>query len=203
MVVRVGVTAGIACGKSSVMQALQALQIPTLDTDAVVHDLYHTDTELQKYVQDTFGPDVLDQNGHIDRQKLGALVFADPSRQKLKLLESWTHPKVKTAIDSFFIQHQNKPLAVVEVPLLFESKMEALFTEIWVIKASLEQQLQRLIARNHLSKEQAQKRITAQMPLTEKLAKATVIIDNSGSLEQTQAQVQTQVERILKAMPSM
>ena len=185
---KIGLTGGIASGKSTIGKAIEALGIKTIDADVIVEDLYAHDTELRQNVQSTFGRDVFLPSGSVDKKKLGALAFAD--RSKLKLLETWIHPKVRQRINQFFQACASDPLAVAQVPLLFESKLEGMFDEVWVIKATRDQQKQRLLKRDpHLTEAQADARIDSQMPLAEKLAKATVVIDNTGLPSATTTQV--------------
>lgn len=195
--VRAGLTSSIACGKSTVLKQIQQLGVPTFDIDKAVHTLWATDTELLEKTRQLFGPGVFGEDGKIDRKKLGEIAFSDP--EKLKTLESWIHPKVRQMMFRFFEDNAQAKLAVAEIPLLFESKMENLFDLIVVVKASLDQQIQRLMSRNSLTREQALARIQKQMPVEEKVQRAEalggVIIDNSGSVEETEAQVRQWVSR--------
>lgn len=194
-----GLTSSIACGKSLVLNFFRKMGIPTLDVDTIVKKLWETDTELLEKTRQEFGPDVFTPEGQVDRKKLGAIVFND--KNKLKLLESWLHPKVRAEMNRFIEENALARLVIIEVPLLFESKMENLFDKILVVKATVEQQLQRLMSRNNLSEEDALKRINSQMSIAEKVRKTEalngVVFDNTGTIEQTEAQVQAFVSPFL------
>lgn len=185
---RIGLTAGIGCGKSLVVQFLKELGVPTLDVDQVVHQLYQGDPELHQQIRSMFGPEVFRPDGTIDRKAIGRIVFQTPALRKQ--LESLIHPKVRQQMNQFFETHAQAPLAVAEIPLLFESKMVPLFDEVWVVKATAEQQVERLMAYKGYSREEAMARIQSQLPLNEKLQQTDVVIDNTGTPAQTQAQVQ-------------
>jgi dephospho-CoA kinase len=194
--IRVGLTSGIACGKSTVLKMLQALGVPVFDVDQVVKKLWAEDTDLHEKTRNAFGPDVFTPEGRVDIKKVGKIAFQDPAKRKL--LETWIHPKVRGEMNQFFERYAQSKLAVAEVPLLFESKLEKLFHTVWVIKASLEQQLQRLLERSErenkpLTREEALQRIESQMPLAEKIEKADVVIDNTGTVSETETQIRNLV----------
>ncbi len=183
-----GLTGGIASGKSLVAKYLKDdLKVPVIDADDVTHDLYRHDPELKANIRREFGEDVFTSSGEVDRDKLGQIVFNDPPR--LKLLSSWIHPKVRQKIAGFFREHANEKLAVAVIPILYESGLEKNYDEVWVVKATREQQLERLMTRPNMTREKAEARLNSQMPLEEKLKRADVVIDNTGSVEHTQGQV--------------
>jgi dephospho-CoA kinase len=188
-----GLTSSIACGKTLVLNAFRALGVPTLDVDKVVESLWETDAELKEKTRQEFGESVFTPEGKVDRKKLGRIVFNDPERRRL--LESWIHPKVRVEMNRFIEQNALARLVIVEVPLLFESRMENLFDKILVVKATVEQQLQRLMSRNNMSREEAMARIQSQLSIDEKVRRAEalngVIFDNTGTREQTEEQVRT------------
>lgn len=188
---RVGLTGGIASGKSLVTHILKQHNVPTVDADAIVHELYANDAQLKQEIKDAFGVDVFTASGDVDRKKLGDIVFND--RTKLAQLSGFIHPKVRKKIEEFFEQHKNEKLAVADIPLLFESGLEKFYDAVWLVKASREQQLERLMKRNSLTKTEAEQRLTSQMSFEDKLKKAQQksynIIDNTGSKEATEKQV--------------
>jgi dephospho-CoA kinase len=191
---KVALTGGIASGKSTIGNHLKARNVPVIDADDVVHDLFKRDQPLKSQIRQEFGPDVFDPQGEVDRKKLGAIVFSNPQRRKL--LESWIHPKVRQTILDFFAQQQAlaKKIGVAIIPLLFESNLENGYDEVWLIKCTREQQLERLMKRNNLTREQAESRLASQMTLEEKINRLqqlpkTAVIDNTGSPDVARAQL--------------
>lgn len=196
--IRVGLTGGIASGKSLVTSTLKRLNVPTVDADAIVHDLYANDAQLKQEIKDAFGSDVFTPSGEVDRKKLGTVVFQD--RTKLAQLSGFIHPKVRLKIEAFFEQHKNAKLAVADIPLLFESGLEKFYDVVWLVKATRDQQIDRLMKRNNLSKDEAEQRLASQMTFEDKLKKAQEksysVIDNTGTIADTEKQVQDLVLNI-------
>jgi dephospho-CoA kinase len=192
---RVGLTGGIASGKSTVGQCLEAKGVPVLDTDTVVHYLLDHDRDLRQHLRQVFGQQVFDASGgKVNRQALGALVFANASHRRL--LEGWIHPKVRAKVIRFFesceaewqaMPDQRPPMAVAMVPLLFESGLTWLVDDTWMVLTTPEQQLHRLTTTRGLSLPDAQARLDSQWPQAPKQALANVCLDNTGSLDQLQA----------------
>lgn len=196
----IALTGGIATGKSTVEGMLVALGIPVVDADALTHDLYANDSELRQHIWDTFGPHVFsgqDFNRPINRKVLGQAVFSQP--EKLQLLESWIHPKVKAAQRQFAQANADKPLIVTSIPILFEKGREKDFDEVWLVYAPEAVQRQRLINHRHMTTNEASARLASQWPIDDKRALADVVIDNSGSLDATRQQVVALVTSLLKA----
>jgi dephospho-CoA kinase len=189
---RIGLTGGIASGKSTVGKWLEAKGIPVLDTDAVVHHLLDNDRELRQQLRDFFGQQVFEATGgKVNRQALGALVFANASHRRL--LEGWIHPKVRAKVLRFFdsckaewqaFSTQRPPLAVAMIPLLFESGLTWLVDDSWLVLTTPEQQLHRLTTTRGLTLDEAQARINSQWPQCDKQALSTICLDNSGTLDQ-------------------
>ena len=175
----IGITGGIATGKTMVSNYLQdTYGLPILDADIYARQALTGDRLLK--VKERYGKLVLDDQGNLDRRKLGAIVFDSVS--DLKWLESLIHPYVQECL----INEANRlaPATVVMViPLLFEAKMENLVTEIWAIACDPQQQLQRLMTRNQLSESEARQRISSQMSQSEKVELADVVIVNSDNTE--------------------
>lgn len=190
-VLRVGLTGGIASGKSMITDLLKQHRIATIDADDVVHELFRQDVELKKEIRQAFGDGVFTATGEIDRKALGEIVFADDAKRRQ--LEGLIHPRVRREIEAFFRQHTNDRLAVAIIPLLFESNLEKYYDMIWLVKATKEQQIERLMNTRRMTREEALARIKAQMPLEEKLkrvqAKPHAVIDNSGSRRDTERQI--------------
>lgn len=182
----IGLTGNIATGKSTVAKMLEELGATVIDADALVHKLQRQGTPVYDDIVAAFGPDILDQAGEIDRKALGAIVFADPAQ--LRRLESIVHPAV--LIESMRrLMAAATPVAVYEAIKLIEAGRAEMCDALWVVTARPDVQLQRLMRDRHLSEAEARQRIAAQPPQSEKIRRATVIIDNSSSLEETWQQV--------------
>jgi len=181
----IGITGGIATGKTMVSDYLHhTYGLPILDADLYAREALTSDRLLK--VKDRYGKIILDEQGNLDRRKLGTIVFESDCDRKW--LETLIHPYVQECLVS-----EAKRLApstvVMVIPLLFEAKMENLVTEIWAIACDSQQQMQRLINRNHLSKNEAIQRISSQMSQSEKIEIADVVIINSDNIEELFFQV--------------
>lgn len=180
----IGLTGGIGTGKTTVARILKELGLTVISADEIGHQLLEPGTEVYEQVKKFFGPEVLDEAGRIDRQTLGRLVFRDP--EKRRRLNDLMHPaiiaRIKAEVER--LKQAGKDV-VVEAPLLFEAGLAAKaatgFDEIWVVAASPAVQLARVQARNGLGADEARRRIDAQMPLEEKIARAEVTVYNDGS----------------------
>jgi dephospho-CoA kinase len=181
----IGITGGIATGKTTVSDYLHdTYRLPILDADLYARQALTGDRLLK--VTDRYGKLILDEQGNLDRRKLGAIIFA--SEVERKWLEALIHPYVKSALVAE-AEHLAPATVVMAIPLLFEAKMQDLVTEIWVVTCDRHQQLQRLINRNRLSKNEAIERIASQMPQSEKAELADVVIVNSDNTTKLFAQV--------------
>ncbi len=179
---RIGLTGGIASGKSSVGQWMADKGIPVLDADQVARDSLGTGSKGAKQVLEHFGDRVLASGstmveGRIDRAALAQIVFSDPDERRW--LERLVHPRVRDYFDAELLRLEQAPIVVLMIPLLFEAGLESLCTEIWVVTCSEQQQQERLMARDALTSEEARLRIAAQMPLASKCARADLVIDNA------------------------
>jgi dephospho-CoA kinase len=187
---RVGLTGGIASGKSAVAGMLRDMGFQVLDADSVSHHLIEPGQPAYDEVIQAFGADIKDPDGRINRAKLGAIVFADP--QKIAKLNSIIHPKVDAVMFRQFDEWQRsgvRDAAFVEAALLVEAGMDKNLDGLVVVWCRPEQQIERMRARG-MNETEARRRITAQLPLEEKLRHATYKIDCSGSIEQTRRQVE-------------
>lgn len=189
---RVGLTGGIASGKTTVTGMMRALGCEVLELDPIAHALMEPGHAVYEQVCKEFGAEILDSQRRIDRSKLGPIVFAD--RAKLDRLNQITHPPVLQVVDNWFtsLAASGADLGVVEAALLVEAGYRKKLDRLVVAWCRPEQQLERLLARG-LSREAAQQRIAAQMPADEKRKLATDVIDCSGGIEQTQQQTKTVV----------
>jgi dephospho-CoA kinase len=187
---KLGLTGGIASGKSAVAAILRELGFPVLDADSISHKLMEPGQAAHDEILQAFGADLADSSGRIDRHKLAAIVFADSA--KLTKLNSILHPRVDQIIFRQLEDWQKggaHPAAFVEAALLIEAGMAARLDGLVVAWCTPEQQLERLRARG-MSEAEARRRIAAQLPLEEKLKHATYTINCSDTLEETRAQVQ-------------
>jgi dephospho-CoA kinase len=199
---KLGLTGGIASGKSVVATVLRELGFPVLDADSISHKLMEPGQAAHDEILQAFGTDLADSSGHIDRHKLAAIVFADPA--KLARLNATLHPRVDQIIFRRLEDWQKSgahSAAFVEAALLVEAGMAPKLDGLVVAWCTQKQQLERLRARG-MSETEARRRIAAQLPLEEKLKHATHTIDCSGTLEETRAQVQSFAANLHKRHPT-
>jgi dephospho-CoA kinase len=195
---KMGLTGGIASGKSAVAAMLREMGFPVLEADVVSHKLLEPGQPAHDQVLRDFGAELADSAGRIDRAKLGALVFADPA--KLAKLNSILHPRVAEIILRQFEEWQRsgvRDAGFVEAALLIEAGIAGKLDGLVVAFCTPEQQLERLRARG-MSEMDAKRRMAAQMPVEEKLRHATETIDCSGTLEDTRAQVRALAAKLRK-----
>ena len=183
----IGLTGGIACGKSTVSGHLRARGVPVVDADAISRMLTAPGGAGVAAVAAAFPDEV--REGVMDRAALARRVFADPSARKA--LEDVLHPLIvgKMRAQLSCLRARGASVAALDVPLLFEAGLEDMATEVWVVTAGLETQIARLRARDGMTREQALARIAAQMPLALKAARADVVIDNDAAQEDALAAV--------------
>ena len=187
---KVALTGGIATGKSHVLEQFRRRGVPCLDADSIAHGVTAAGTEAASAIAARFGADVLAADGSVDRAKLGSVVFADPSARHD--LEALVHPAVYRAITAglrAFELLDASPLAVVDVPLLYESGHAEDFDRVILTVCPPEMQLARLRERG-LSDSEARQRIAAQWPAEKKARRATFVIRTDGTFEETDRQVE-------------
>ena len=177
----IGLTGGIACGKSTLAEGLRARGWHIIDTDRIAHQLLQPGQEVWKNVVDAFGSSILQPDQSIDRKVLGRLVFADPLlRAKLNEI---THPAIRSVWqrerEERARTHPTHSLAVM-IPLLFECELEQMFSAVWCVGASRVTQLNRLQARG-LSETEAAQRVASQMPVAEKMVRSSVVFWGEGT----------------------
>jgi dephospho-CoA kinase len=191
-----GLTGGIGSGKSSVGAHFQALGLPVVDADQLARDAVAVGSEGLSEIVRRFGADVLAPDGSLDRAALGRRVFSNPDERRA--LEAITHPRVRAlARDRFAtLEAQGEPLACYEVPLLFEAGLEKTYSPVVVVAVPAELQATRAAVRDGVTRETIQRRISAQLPLAEKMARADFVIDNGGSLDATKLRA----EQVLRAI---
>ena len=183
----IGLTGNIGTGKSTVTRMLADLGATVIDADALAHEVIAPGTPGWHQVVDAFGPEVVAADGAIDRARLAAIVFSDPAA--LARLEAIIHPLVIQEADRR-IRAIGRGVVVIEAIKLIESGMYRDCDALWVVTARPEQQLERLVRERGMSAAEVQRRMAAQPPQSEKVALADVVIDNSGTPEETRAQVE-------------
>ena len=180
---RIGLTGGIASGKSSVGRWLTDQGIPLLDADLFAHQALASGQAASHAVVQRYGNAVVragsdPESAELDRTALGAIVFSDSLQRKW--LEELVHPLVHQQLETELKRLKSEPTVALMIPLLFEAGLNSLCTEVWVVHCSPEQQLERLMDRNGLNAAEAQQRIQSQWPLAKKLGLADRVLDNSG-----------------------
>jgi dephospho-CoA kinase len=180
----VGLTGGIASGKSTFAAALRARGAPVLDADALARAAVAPGTPGLAEIARVFGPDVLDPDGGLDRKRMAALVFSDPEARRR--LEAITHPAVRRAMaeETARLAGAGHALAFYDTPLLFEVGLEPMLDCVVVVWAPPDVQRARLVARDGLAPEEARARLAAQLPIDEKAARADFVVENVGPLEE-------------------
>jgi dephospho-CoA kinase len=186
-----GLTGGIACGKSTVARYFQDLGACIIDADCIGHEVIEPGNAAYQEILDHFGNEVLDPSGQIDRKKLGPKVFADP--QQLHALNAIVHSRIIARVQKLAAGEQKRnphAIVIIDAALIFEAGMEGTLRNVMVAWCRPEQQVERLMAKTGVSREEAERRINAQMPVEEKRRRADYLIDCSGSLEQSRAQAE-------------
>lgn len=186
----IGLTGGIASGKSTISMLLKNRGAVIIDADKIAREIMTPGKPVWHAVIEHFGREILLDGKNIDRKKLGRIVFSD--QKLLEILNSITHPaivqEIKERLD--YYRHKNEKVVVVDAALLLEIGLDSLVDEVWVVVVDEKNQLKRLMDREKgMDLEEARNRIRAQMPLDEKIKMADKIIDNSGSIEETERQI--------------
>ncbi len=193
---RVGLTGGMGCGKSTVAAMMRALGCHVIEADPLAHKLIEPGQPAFQEVVRAFGADILHSDGHVDRSKLGAIVFAD--MDKLLRLNAIVHPRVLKELERLFSEYavtNPQGVAVIEAALLIEAGYVKHLDRLGGAWGKPEQQMERLLARG-MSREQIEQRFAAQMPLEEKRRRADDVVDCSVPLEETRAQVERLVAQL-------
>ena len=198
----VGLTGGIGTGKSRVADLLERLGATVVCADRIVHQIQEAGSEALEEIARMFGPEYIQENGQLDRARLGSLVFTDPSARKK--LNDIIHPRVTRAMAERLeeLRAEGGAVVVLDIPLLLEGRVAGRgtgavlpFDEIVVVYADDKTQLERVLARDGLTRDEALRRVRAQMPLEEKRKLADTVIENSGPWDQTERQVRALYER--------
>jgi dephospho-CoA kinase len=200
----IGLTGNISTGKSTVARMLVELGAEVIDADKTVHEVMRAGTPIHTQIVETFGSEILASDGEIDRKRLGAIVFADPVL--LAQLEAIVHPATLNAI-SRRIAATSSDVVVIEAIKLIEAGHRPIGADapvgmadtcdsVWVTACPAEQRIQRIMAGRGLNRAEAEQRVRAQSPQEEKIARADVVIDTSGTLEWTRTQVRAAWEQL-------
>ena len=186
--VRVALTGGIATGKTYVATRLREAGVPVVDADALSREVVAPGTPGLAAVRKRFGPDAVRSDGTMDRVRIGHLVFRD--KRARQDLEGIIHPAVQKAIDTFFDKLPKKtPFAVADIPLLYETGRDGQFDVVVVAACPREMQIERVLSRDRLSREDAERRLAAQLPIAEKIKRANHVIMTDRGFDQTDAQI--------------
>ena len=193
----IGLTGGIASGKSTVATELRKQNVPVFDADEVSRNAVAKGSKGLALVAEAFGADYLTSDGEMDRAKISQLVFSD--KEALKTLEGILHKIVWDEAEAFLAEarEQKAKLAVLDVPLLIETKWHERVDLVWLVAVSKEQQIKRAMIRSGMTEEEVKARIAAQMSLEDKKKFADVVLDNSGALEETLEQVHKELGKLL------
>lgn len=192
----VGLTGGIASGKSTVAKILQSLGAAIVNADDLAREVVEPGHEAWKEIVASFGADILQSDQTLDRQKLRALIFNQPEARKR--LESIIHPRVRALAEERIRQYAaaGYPVVIYEVPLLFEGNLQEWLRPVILVACGVETQTARLQKRDHLTAADAEKHIAAQMSLKDKRRLADYVIENNGSLEDLERQTRQILEEL-------
>jgi dephospho-CoA kinase len=196
---RIALTGGIATGKSYVREQFERLGVPTIDSDRLSRDAVAPGTPGLARVVERFGRGVLRPDGSLDRQKLAGIVFADADARVA--LEAIIHPEVRRRTDEWFssLDPSTYAFAVADIPLLFEVGRERDFDTVVVVASRPETQVQRVMARDGVSEQEARQRMAAQLPIEEKVRRADYVIRTDGTFEDTDRQVRAVLDALAAA----
>lgn len=201
---KIGLTGGIASGKSTVLTYFKDKGIPYIDADIVAREIVEPGTEGLKAIVDTFGSNVLQDDGTLNREALGAIVFHN--EEKRQLLNSCLKTHIRNRIMELTSQYEqgNTPILIYDIPLLIEGEWYTMMDEVWLVYVNKMTQIERLMSRNGYTREDALARINSQMRLDDKRAYADVIIDNNGTPHDLTVQLNTiwneRIETVLQEL---
>jgi dephospho-CoA kinase len=189
----IGLTGGVGMGKSTVSRYLETTHhLPVLDADVYSREAVQVGSPILQRIAERYGESVLQADGSLNRRQLGDIVFQQP--QERQWLEHQIHPYVRQRFDQEMQRFAPDATVVFAIPLLFEANLTHLVTEIWVVRCDRDQQIQRLMARDQLTADQAMARIQSQMPIDEKAARADVVLHNNGTVDHLFKQIDAALE---------
>ena len=189
----IGLTGGIASGKSTVVEMIKEAGYKVIDADQLVHDMQTKGGRLYRALHDWLGEDILLSDGELNRPKLGQLIFSSEEmrHQSDEIQGKIIREELAAQRDGLA---KEEDVFFMDIPLLIENDYQDWFDQIWLVAVSPEVQRQRLMKRNHLSAEEADMRIASQMPLSEKLPYASLVIDNNGSIDDLKEKVKSAIK---------
>ncbi|MGX7148487.1 dephospho-CoA kinase [Enterococcus ureasiticus] len=189
-----GLTGGIATGKSTVVTVFKSLNFPIVDADVIAREIVEVGTPALEKVVAVFGSEIVSKDGSLDRKKLGEIIFSD--EKKRKKLNEILSPFLKKAILTQIADKKNQaPLVIVDIPLLFEGGYDKFVDKVAVVYIPEETQLARLMKRDNLTQAEAQQRIKSQLSIEKKKEKADIVFDNQKSIEETEKKVKKWVSK--------
>ncbi|UQF39052.1 dephospho-CoA kinase [Vagococcus lutrae] len=190
MTYTLGLTGGIATGKSTVTRFFIQHDIPVVDADVIAREVVEPGTDGLAKIVKAFGKGILLEDGSLNRKKLGEIIFKDEDKREMlnKILHQEIHQKMMMAKEKW--ESEKVPLIVFDIPLLYEAEYQSTFDAIMVVYVPEKTQIARLMARDELTVQQARDRIASQLPIEEKKARADIVIDNSQTIADTYEQVQ-------------
>ncbi len=188
---RVALTGGIATGKSYVVRLLRSRGVPAIDADVLARTVVKPGQPAHTAIRRRFGNAICDAGGTLNRSRLASIVFRDAAARAD--LEAIVHPPIRRAIDDWFSARASAetppPFAIADIPLLFETGRDGEFDRVVVVACAPETQIARVMARDGLSEPEARQRLAAQLPITDKVARASLVVTTDGSFEETARQV--------------
>lgn len=185
----IGLTGSIASGKSTIAGMLAGYGFPIVDADLVARQVVEPGSETLAKIAEAFGPEVVSEDGTMDREKVGAIIFHDPEQRAV--LNSIIHPAIRAEMLRQRDEHvaNGAEVVIMDIPLLFESKLQHFVEKILVVAVSEEVQLARLMKRNLLDEVDAVARIKSQLPMQEKINGADAVVYNNGTIEESEQQL--------------
>ena len=198
---KIGLTGGLATGKSHVRVRVATIGLPTIDADTIAREVVRPGEPAWRDIRQRFGNGIWKTDGSLNRAALASLIFSDEAARKD--LEDILHPRVYSVIRNWLNELALARIhraAVAEIPLLYETGHDDDFDKVIVVACDAKTQLQRVMARDGLSKEDAQQRIAVQLPTAQKAAKADIVISTDGTLEETDAQIDRFVQELDQAI---
>ena len=198
---KVGLTGGIASGKSTVSGMFRELGVPVIDADVIAREVVAPGSRALEAIVDAFGEEILTEEKSLNRARLGEIVFSDPAKKKV--LEGILHPEIIAEQDRRLrdLEREGRtPVAIVDAAVMIESGSWKRFDSLVVVDCDESQQIGRLRLRNGMNEEEAARRVNAQMPLSEKVKYADHVIDNRGSIDDTRKQVEELMKLLSRSM---
>ena len=198
---KVGLTGGIASGKSTVSGMFRKLGVPVIDADMIAREVVAPGSRALEAIVDAFGEEILTEEKSLNRARLGEIVFSDPTKKKV--LEGILHPEIIAEQDRRLkdLEREGRtPVAIVDAAVMIESGSWKRFDSLVVVDCEESQQISRLRLRNGMNEDEAARRVDAQMPLSEKVKYADHVIDNRGSIDDTRKQVEELMKLLSRGM---